>query len=108
MFCFFRAENSKGAPIVLKTSRAPHFELTCELYADRLFAAHGNWREPAVPVVLLSMHDGVELFLQGGGDWPHRAPADFDLVYRADCGDLGSRARKESLVGNVEHLARDH
>src|ERR1700722_8781557 len=83
-----------------------------QLYADGLLAAvlasDRDWREPVMAVVLLSVHDRVELLLQRLGDGTDHAFADLYLVDRADRGYLRGRARKERFVGNVEHLARNH
>src|SRR6476646_11146612 len=42
---------------------------------DRLLAAHRHRSEPAVAVVLLAAHDGVELLLDRPGDGANRALA---------------------------------
>src|ERR1700736_1768783 len=78
------------------------------LYADRLFAAHRHWSEPAMAVGLLAAHDSVKLFLDRLRDGPNPALAHLDLIHSADRSDLRLGSREESFVGDVEHLARNH
>src|ERR1700687_5514845 len=83
-----------------------------ELYADRLLAADlaSDWdgRKPPMAVALLAAHDCVKLLLQRFGDGADRAFADLDLIDRTDRGDLRGGAGEERLIGDVEHLARNH
>src|SRR5215469_4965263 len=106
MFCFLPGREAKGRGR-WKTPR-PRFELTTELYSDRLLGAHRNRSQPSMAVALLAAHDGVELLLQCPGDRAHAALADLDPINRTDRRDLRGRAGEEYFVGDVKHLARNH
>src|SRR5579872_6984336 len=104
---FFPGRKAKGRR-PLKNAAPLGLELTSELYADRLLAAHWNRSEPAMAVALLAAHYGVELLLQHLRDRTHPAAlADLDLVDRTDRRHLGGRAREEHFVGDIKQLPRN-
>ena len=65
-------------------------------------------REPAVRVRHLAVDDVEERLLQRLGDRTAAAVANLDLVDAPDRRDLHRGADEKRLVGDVEHLARQH
>jgi len=80
--------------------------------AGRLLRGYGlagfDRQEPAVRIGLAAIDDGEERLLQLLRDGAAVPLAHRDAVHRANRRDLGGGAGEKRLVGDVEHLARDH
>src|SRR5207237_2937577 len=74
---------------------------------DWLLAGYRDRSQPVMTVRLLATNNGVELFLNGPGDWPGYTFSDIDLVNGTDGRDLGGGAGEKSLVSDIQHFARD-
>src|SRR5690349_18339607 len=61
--------------------------------------------EPAMPVGYDTVDVVEKGLLEGGRDRPAPPRADGYLVHRPERRDLGRRAHKKHLVGQVQHLA---
>src|SRR5882724_2727451 len=83
-------ERARAAPLLMPFNAN-------RLYPYGLLAAHRHGRKPSVAVILLSVHQGVKLFLDRPRDRTHAALAHLDLIHRIDGRHFRRRSGKERL-----------